>query len=48
MPAKEKRAMAEAVDHPDPRSKWLTARFLLAVVVVFGVLFGVLAYFVPD
>ena len=48
MPAKEKRAIAEAIDHPDPRSKWSTARFLLAVSVVFGVLFGLLAYFVPD
>ena len=48
MPAKEKGAIAEAVDHPDPRSKWSAARFFLAVVVVFGVLFGVLAYFVPD
>lgn len=48
MPAKEKRAIAEAVDHPDPRFNWSTARFLLAVVVVFGVWFGLLAFFVPD
>lgn len=48
MPAIDKRAIAEAADHPDPGSKWSTARFLLAVLVVFGVLFGLLNYFVPD
>ncbi len=48
MPAKEKRAIAEAVAHHDPRSKWSTVRFLLAVVVVFGVFFGLVAYFIPD
>ena len=48
MPASEKRAMARAVEEPDPSSQWSTARLLLAVVIVFAAVFGLLAYFVPT
>ena len=47
-PAKEKQAIAEAIDQPDPQSKWSVARLLLAVVIVFAALAGFLAYFGPD
>lgn len=46
-PAKERLAIAEAVHQPNPRSKRATARFLIAVFVVFGVLGGLLSYLVP-
>jgi predicted MFS family arabinose efflux permease len=48
MPAKEKQAIADAIDQPDPESKWSMARLLLAVIIVFAAFFGLLAYYVPD
>ena len=48
MPASEKRAIAKAVEAPDPSSKWSTARLILAVVVVFAVAFGLLAFLAPQ
>lgn len=48
MPASEKRAIARAVEQPDPSSKWSAARLLLAVFVVFAAVFGLLEYFVPK
>ncbi len=48
MPASQKRAIGEAVGQPDPSSTWSTARFVLAVFVVFAAVVGLLAYFVPQ
>jgi len=48
MPAKEKRAMAEALGQPDPESHRSTFRFVLAVVIVFAAIIGFLAYFASD
>ena len=45
MPASEKRAMARAIEEPDPSSRWSAARLILAVVVVFTVLVGLLDFF---
>lgn len=47
MPATEKQAIANAIEQPDPKSKWSITRLLIAVAIVFGVFFGLLAYFVP-
>jgi hypothetical protein len=48
MPAKEKQAIGNAVDQPDPEAKWSIARLFLAVIIVFAVLAGLLTYFGPD
>ena len=48
MPASEKRAVARAVEEPDPSSRWSVVRLILAVVVVFAVLVGLLDFFAPT
>ncbi len=48
MPAKEKQAMANAIDQPEPQSKWSIARLLLAVIIVFVALVSFLEYYVPH
>lgn len=48
MPASEKRAVARAVEEPDPSSRWSMVRLILAVVVVFAVLVGLLDFFAPT
>lgn len=44
----EKRAIAKAVEEPDPSLRWSTARLILAAVIVFAVLVGLLEYFAPT
>ena len=48
MPAKERQAIANAVNQPDPKSKWTLARLLLAVGIVFAALAGFVTYYGPD
>lgn len=48
MPAKEKRAMSEALNQTDPESDRSISRFFLAVAIVFAAIIGFLAYFATD
>lgn len=47
MPASQKAAMARAIEKPDPTSQWAGARLVLATVLVFATIAGLLAIFVP-
>ena len=47
MPASQKSAMARAIEKPDPTSQWAGARLVLATVLVFATIAGLLAIFVP-